>query len=64
MISQSEELTVSLIKDLVKEIFDERFEEEISGLVNRVARDALTQIIEGLNQETVEQPLEASTESN
>ena len=63
-ISQSGELTLSLIEELIKETFDERFEEEISELVDRVAKDALTQIIRGLNQESLEQSLEGVTESN
>ena len=63
-ISQSGELTLSLIEELIKETFDERFEEEISELVDRVAKDALTQIIRGLDQESVEQSLEGVTESN
>ncbi len=63
-ISQSGELTLSLIEELIKETFDERVEEEISELVDRVAKDALTQIIRGLDQESVEQPLEGVTESN
>jgi len=63
-ISQSGELTLSLIEELIKETFDERVEEEISELVDRVAKDALTQIIRGLDQESVEQSLEGVTESN
>ena len=63
-ISQSGELTLSLIEELIKETFDERVEEEISELVDRVAKDALTQIIRGLDQESAEQSLEGVTESN
>ena len=63
-ISQSGELTLSLIEELIKETFDQRFEDEISELVDRVAKDAVTQIIEGLNQESYEQSLEGTTESN
>jgi hypothetical protein len=33
-------------------------------LVDRVAKDAVTQIIEGLEQGSVEQSLEGTTESN
>ena len=51
-ISQSGELTLSLIEELIKETFDQRFEDEISELVDRVAKDSVTQIIEGLNQES------------
>ncbi len=63
-ISQSGEMTLSLIEELIKETFDERVEEEISELVDRVAKDALTQIIRGLDQESAEQSLEGVTESN
>ncbi len=63
-ISQSGELTLSLIEELIKETFDERVEEEISELVDRVAKDALTQIIRGLDQESGEQSLEGAIESN
>jgi len=63
-ISQSGELTLSLIEELIKETFDQRFEDEISELVDRVAKDAVTQIIEGLKQESYEQSLEGTTESN
>ena len=63
-ISQSGELTLSLIEELIKETFDQRFEDEISELVDRVAKDAVTQIIEGLEQGSVEQSLEGTTESN
>ena len=63
-ISQSGELTLSFIEELIKETFDERVVKEISELVDRVAKDAVTQIIEGLNQESVEQSLEGTTESN
>ena len=63
-ISQSDELTLSLIEEFIKETFDQRFEDEISELVDRVAKDAVTQIIEGLEQGSVEQSLEGTTESN
>ena len=51
-IYQSSELTLSLIQELIEETFDERFEEVISGLVDRVAKDAITQIIEGLEKKS------------
>ena len=63
-ISQSGELTLSLIEEVIKETFDKHFEEATSGLVDRVAKDAITQIIEGLTQESVEQSLKGTTESN
>ena len=63
-ISQSDELTLSLIEEFIKETFDQRFEDEISELVDRVTKDAVTQIIEGLEQGSVEQSLEGTTESN
>jgi histone H3/H4 len=63
-ISQSGELTLGLIEELIKETFDERIQEEIPELVDRVAKDAITQIIEGLTQANVEQSLEKTTESN
>ena len=63
-ISQSGELTLSLIEEVIKETFDNYFEEATSGLVDRVAKDAITQIIEGLTQESVEQSLKGTTESN
>ena len=63
-ISQSDELTLSLIEEFIKETFDQRFEDEISELVDRVAKDAVTQIIEGLEQGSIEQSLEGTTESN
>ncbi len=63
-ISQSDELTLSLIEEFIKETFDQLFEDEISELVDRVAKDAVTQIIEGLEQGSVEQSLEGTTESN
>ena len=56
-IYQSSELTLSLIQELIEETFDERFEEVISGLVDRVAKDAITQIIEGLDKKITEQSL-------
>ncbi len=56
-IYQSSELTLSLIQELIEETFDERFEEVISGLVDRVAKDAITQIIEGLEKKITEQSL-------
>ena len=56
-IYQSSELTLSLIQELIEETFDERFEEVISGLVDRVAKDAITQIIEGLDKKIIEQSL-------
>ena len=56
-IYQSSELTLSLIQELIEETFDERFEEAISGLVDRVAKDAITQIIEGLDKKITEQSL-------
>ena len=61
---QASELTLSLIEELIKETFDQRFEEELSEIVDRVAKDAITQIIEGLIQETEGQTLEGTTESN
>ena len=63
-ISQSGELTLSLIEEVIKETFDKHFEEATSGLVDRVAKDAITQIIDGLTQESVEQSLKGTTESN
>ena len=63
-ISQSDKLTLSLIEELIKETFDQRFEGNISELVDRVAKNAVTQIIEGLNKGSVEQSLEGTTESN
>ena len=56
-IYQSSELTLSLNQELIEETFDERFEEVISGLVDRVAKDAITQIIEGLDKKITEQSL-------
>ena len=56
-IYQSSELTLSLIQELIEETFDERFEEVISGLVDRVAKDAITHIIEGLDKKITEQSL-------
>ena len=56
-IYQSSELTLSLIQELIEETFDERFEEVISGLVDRVAKDAITQIIEVLDKKITEQSL-------
>ena len=56
-IYQSSEMTLSLIQELIEETFDERFEEVISGLVDRVAKDAITQIIEGLDKKITEQSL-------
>ena len=63
-ISQSGELTLSLIEEVIKETFDKHFEEATSGLVDRVAKDAITQIIDGLTQESVERSLKGTTESN
>ena len=61
---QASELTLSLIEELIKETFDQRFEEELSEIVDRVAKDAITQIIEGFIQETEGQTLEGTPESN
>ena len=45
-------------------VWNEHFEEAIFGLADRVAKDAITQIIEALTQESVKQSLKGTTESN
>ena len=42
-------------------VWNEHFEEAISGLADRVAKDAITQIIEALTQESVKQSLKGTT---
>ena len=54
-IVQADDLTVNLIKEMIKATFEELIKEEFSELVDRVAEEAVNQIIEGLNNENLEQ---------
>ena len=63
-IVQADDLTVNLIKEMIKATFEELIKEEFSELVDRVAEEAVNQIIEGLNNENLEQSTDEIVTTN
>ena len=63
-IVQADDLTVNLIKEMIKATFEELIKEEFSELVDQVAEEAVNQIIEGLNNENLEQSTDEIVTTN